>query len=235
MSSVFGITALLTCSPGDRLTAPPEQDSSEQAQTAALPSCTAAGLGHTRTEGIPALPMSDTEGNKEQHWGCNSLAAPLFLPSSQESGERTSWAVLPRSHQYRETCQGSFPLPWQEGSSLKSLSCLWQVEELVPHRPDHRGWGKYTYYQNADGMFPAGSGSSLDWQTETTQQGVPGGQESIPSFLPSLVSLFATCTGLTGISCSDCPCLFDASQHPWLAFLHCPSTFWPPLYPRVSQ
>ena len=52
-------------------------------------------------------------------------------------------------------------------------------------------------------MFPAGCGSSQYWQTLTTQQGVPGGQQSIPCFLPSLVSLFFTCTSLTSISCSS--------------------------------
>lgn len=104
------------------------------------------------------------------------------------------------------------------------MSCLWQVEELVSHLPDHRGWGKHTYYQSADGIFPAGSGSSLYWQTPTTQQGVPGGQQSIPCFLPSLLSLFPTCTSLTGISCSDCPCsLMPASMSSLspLPFFHC--------------
>lgn len=57
--------------------------------------------------------------------------------------------------------------------------------------------------QIADGMFPAGCGSSLYWQTLTTQKGVPGGQQSIPCFLPSLVGPFFTCTSLTSISCSD--------------------------------
>lgn len=37
----------------------------------------------------------------------------------------------------------------------------------------------------------------------TMLQGVPGGQQSIPCFLFSLVSLFSTCTSLTSISCSD--------------------------------
>lgn len=52
-------------------------------------------------------------------------------------------------------------------------------------------------------MVPAGCGRRLYWQTLTTQQGVPGGQQSTPCFPPSLVSLFFTCTSLTSISCSD--------------------------------
>lgn len=52
-------------------------------------------------------------------------------------------------------------------------------------------------------MFPAECGSSLYWQIQATQQGVPGGQQSIPCFLPSLVSPFFTCTSLTSISRSD--------------------------------
>lgn len=149
------------------------------------------------------------KGNKEQRWfqEPHYPSVPALQPGQLRGNILGIGVELPTSTGRPAKAEDSFPLPWQEGSSLKSLSCLWQVEELVPQLPGHRGWGKdtYSYYPSADGMFPAGSGSSLHWQTLTTQQGVPGGQQSSPCFLPSLVSLFSTCTSLTGISCSAVP------------------------------
>lgn len=128
-----------------------------------------------------------------------SLASLLLHSRQKGSSERQHSGhkhQAPPSSGRPVKAKNSFSLPWQEGSSQN----LWTACSKG------RSWdrlGENTpINQSTDGMVPAGCGRRLHWQTLTTLQGVPGGQQSTPCIPPSLVSLFFTCTSLTSISCS---------------------------------
>lgn len=97
---------------------------------------------HPVPRAFSALPISDKRWKQRAAlWPEQPPWLLCFCTPGRRAGKRGNilgvGIKLPTSPGRPAKAENTFPLPWQEGSSPKSLSCLWQGEELVPHPPDH--------------------------------------------------------------------------------------------------
>lgn len=158
---------------------------------------------------ISALAISEGRGTKSNLVTTKPHCLLCFCaPGRQQLREGTSWAqeASPRC----TPVQGDlprlgthFPYPDRKQSEISKKFVAKQEADTTSRRSPKLGKIHLLIHLCADGMFSAGCGSSPYWQTLTTKQRIPGGQQSIPGFQPALVNLFLTSTSLASISCSD--------------------------------